>query len=111
MTRQERANDNAVKTIEERIKAAQTQIEYLTTAIIAESIDDQNIANGLALYKGILKSTVEIIGEEKMTETAICQLIETAGYGVWRAIMGSKGTEPKEDGGNWKPAKSNYKRL
>lgn len=103
MTRQEAINNIDMKSIEERIAYADERIKQLGIAIQAEDFTDQRVANGFALYKGILKSTVEIFGEDKLTETVLCQLIETAGYSTWRAIMGAKSGEQEID--NWKPVK------
>lgn len=101
MTKRERENMQDISSIESRIEHCKKAVEELTVTINAESFTDQAVANGYALYKGILKSTVEILGEEAITEAVAIQLIETAGYGVWRGIMGSK--NPNQNPNQFEP--------
>lgn len=54
------------------------------------AITNPNTRDALNLYTAILTTTKDIFGEEKLTEQVMIKLLETASYGIWRSIMGSK---------------------
>ena len=115
MTKKEREQRQEVDSMESRVDSMKSSIAALKSALDecvvayrAESFSNQTMADALALYRGILKNTVEILGKDAIDTSVAMQLIETAGYGVWRGIMGPKN---ENNDGNWIPAKSSYKRI
>lgn len=54
------------------------------------AIINPNTRDALNLYTAILSTTKDIFGEENLTEAVMVKLLETASYGIWRTIMGSK---------------------
>lgn len=63
------------------------------------AITNPNTRDALNLYTAILSTTKDIFGEEKLTEAVMVKLLETASYGIWRSIMGSKYDDGKSRGG------------
>lgn len=53
-------------------------------------VTDEAVRNGLAAYRTMLESTLEVFGEERMTGEVVCKAIEAASYGMWRTVMGPK---------------------
>lgn len=70
------------------------------------AITNPNTRDALNLYTAILTTTKDIFGEEKLTEQVMIKLLETASYGIWRSIMGSKngddGNSDKSSAYTWR---------
>lgn len=103
--------DSAVKTLEkaESYKAyfgkalQSTNAKICEMSLMADVMQEHSIVNpqlqdAFALYCAILDKAKSTFGDEKMTESVIVQLLETASFAVWRGIMGSK----FDDGGTKK---------
>ena len=62
-------------------------------------IEDKAMKDALLFYRSMLEATRDVFGVDKMENDTICQAVETAGYGVWRSIMGGKfESEPAKKG-------------
>ena len=119
---QDIVNITAAKTLQEKVDSAVKTLEkaesyksYFNSALqstnskirqmslMADVMQEHSIVNSqlqdaFALYCAILDKAKATFGDEKMTESVIVQLLETASFAVWRGIMGSK----FDDGGNKK---------
>ena len=119
---QDIVNITAAKTLQEKVDSAVKALEkaesyksYFSSAVqsanskirqmslMADVMQEHSIVNpqlqdAFALYCAILDKAKATFGDEKMTESVIVQLLETASFAVWRGIMGSK----FDDGGNKK---------
>lgn len=103
--------DSAVKALEKAesykayfCKALQSanskicQMSLMADVMQEHSIVNPQLQDAFALYCAILDKAKATFGDEKMTESVIVQILETASFAVWRGIMGSK----FDDGGNKK---------
>lgn len=81
---------NYIKQFENRIARMDEKVSAYEESKKAEIIDDEKLLDTLNFYTALLQRTQNVFGAEKMTETVIVQLLETASYGVWRSIMGGK---------------------
>ena len=119
---QDIVNITAAKTLQEKVDSAVKALEkaesyksYFNSALhsanskicqmslMADVMQEHSIVNSqlqdaFALYCAILDKAKATFGDEKMTESVIVQILETASFAVWRGIMGSK----FDDGGNKK---------
>ena len=119
---QDIVNITAAKTLQEKVDSAVKALEkaesyksYFNSALhsanskicqmslMADVMQEHSIVNpqlkdAFALYCAILDKAKATFGDEKMTESVIVQILETASFAVWRGIMGSK----FDDGGNKK---------
>lgn len=119
---QDIVNITAAKTLQEKVDSAVKALEkaesyksYFNSALhsanskicqmslMADVMQEHSIVNSqlqdaFALYCAIIDKAKATFGDEKMTESVIVQLLETASFAVWRGIMGSK----FDDGGNKK---------
>jgi hypothetical protein len=57
-------------------------------------VTDKNMVESINAYTEVLQRTSAIVGDA-MTENIWLKTIETASYGMWRAIMGPKSDESK----------------
>ena len=57
---------------------------------MAEESSKKNGSDALDFYASILQRTMDVLGEERLTEPVIVKLLETASYITWRNIMGGK---------------------
>lgn len=103
--------DSAVKTLEKAesyksyfnsaLQSANSkicQMSLMADVIQEHSIVNPQLQDAFALYCAILDKAKATFGDEKMTESVIVQILETASFAVWRGIMGSK----FDDGGTKK---------
>jgi hypothetical protein len=75
--------------LKEEIANAQSVIN--TAKMVAENtVTDAQDAKVLNLYKSLLTAGKDVFGEERMTDSAIESICESASYIVWRTIMGPK---------------------
>ena len=74
------------------------QMSLMADVMQEHSIVNSQLQDAFALYCAIIDKAKATFGDEKMTESVIVQLLETASFAVWRGIMGSK----FDDGGNKK---------
>lgn len=103
--------DSAVKTLEKAesyksyfngaLQSANSkicQMSLMADVMQEHSIVNPQLQDAFALYCAILDKAKATFGDEKMTESVIVQILETASFAVWRGIMGSK----FDDGGTKK---------
>lgn len=75
--------------LQELVGSAQTIID--TAKKVSENtITDAKDAKTLMLYKSLLTAGKEVFGEERMTDSSIASICESASYIVWRTVMGPK---------------------
>lgn len=74
------------------------QMSLMADVMQEHSIVNPQLQDAFALYCAIIDKAKATFGDEKMTESVIIQLLETASFAVWRGIMGSK----FDDGGTKK---------
>lgn len=86
--------DDAVQSANSKIR----QMSLMADVMQEHSIVNSQLQDAFALYCAIIDKAKSTFGDEKMTESVIVQLLETASFAVWRGIMGSK----FDDGGNKK---------
>lgn len=86
--------DDAVQSANSKI----CQMSLMADVMQEHSIVNPQLQDAFALYCAIIDKAKATFGDEKMTESVIVQLLETASFAVWRGIMGSK----FDDGGNKK---------
>lgn len=82
--------DRRLDALRRKVSETQKEIESQT-----DFIDDKPTRMGVLAYREILRATVDVFGEDKMTEAVMCKAIEEAGYGAWRSIMGPKTVDQK----------------
>lgn len=81
---------SASQHLESIVKDAREAIGDLSGAVDEVHVGDETIRDAVNAYTLILTRTKQVLGEDAMTEAVICQLLETASYGLWRSIMGPK---------------------
>lgn len=64
--------------------------EYINTIRSGDTrlIESRDVRDALLCFRETLKAVKETFGEEKITETVICQAIEAGSYMGYRSIMG-----------------------
>lgn len=92
-------NESAARNEDMMNRAEKAVREYKN---YADSLKNNAILNpdtrdALNLYTSMLTATKEIFGEENLTENVMIKLLETASYGMWRSIMGSKNGDSKAE--------------
>jgi len=66
------------------------EIMMTAAAVEGNAITDKQDAKTLILYRSLLNAGKEVFGEERMTESAIESICESASYIVYRSVMGPK---------------------
>ena len=79
-----------IDTLERRTTEYENNLKLANQSISQHVITDKSTIDGILAYENMLKATVDVFGPEKMTEEVICKAIESASYGMWRSITGSK---------------------
>ena len=74
---------------------------------MAEKLSEKKGSDALDFYASILQRTMDVLGEERLTEPVIVKLLETASYITWRNIMGGKFNN-KDDEDEWVTAASSF---
>jgi hypothetical protein len=77
-------------TIERRTTEYENNLRLANQSIAEHVITDKSTIDGILTYRKMLEATVDVFGAEKMTDEVICKAVESASYGMWRSIMGSK---------------------
>ena len=57
---------------------------------ISTLIDDKATRNEIMAYREVLRVTLDVFGEDRVTENVAIKAIDAASYCAWRSIMGPK---------------------
>lgn len=79
--------------------------------LMDKKLSEKNGSDALDFYASILQRTMDVLGEERLTEPVIVKLLETASYITWRNIMGGKfdkKDDKSDDEDEWVTTNSTY---
>lgn len=87
------STDKRIESINRELKSVAANLSRAETRVnrISTVIDDKATMNGLMAYREVLQATLDVFGEDRVTESVAIKAIEAASYCAWRSIMGPKG--------------------
>lgn len=93
-TRKATTLNNSVSKAEAACHEVDRRIAQLGVAADSVTVSDQSVMDAVNAYTLMLTRSKEILGPEGMTEEVTKQIVETAGYVMYRTVMGPK-EQPK----------------
>jgi len=99
MRRAFQQNKRAAEETAEKAEKAVEAMKAMKEGVLTNPRD----AESLSLYKQLLKAGVDVFGQERMSDSAIASICESASYIVYRTVMG-----PKHDENDTRPVTRRY---
>lgn len=73
------------------------KLREIDVAASQQVITDEKAKNALLVYRGVLDTTADVFGKERMTDAVMAAAIEAGSYAMWRTVMGGKFPENDQE--------------